>query len=54
MKVIQIKPVDKKYFICSVCFNDENVKDIITGADENKTFTLRLCENCRKELKEKL
>jgi hypothetical protein len=56
-KIIEVTPVEKNYLVCSVCYSNKNVKEIITGSkvDKNsRASTLRLCEDCIRELKSKL
>lgn len=56
-KIIEVTPVKKNYLECSVCYGKKDVKEIITGNKDEKnsrTSTLRLCEECIRELKRKL
>lgn len=51
--MISVNKIDSKHGLCNSCFSDHNVQEI-TFYQSSQGIAVVLCEECRKELMEKL
>lgn len=52
--MIRIEQEKRHYVRCNACQGVKDVKRIVYSHDENQLSSMRLCENCRLDLKIKL
>ena len=52
--MIKIVKVDKSYWACNSCLSKDKLLNIVIGAEESHTSSIRLCKKCREELISKL
>ena len=52
--MIKIECAVKDYWRCNACLSDENIKKVMYGQEDSNIASFRLCDKCRKEMREVL